>query len=346
MGDASVVPPIAEALARYVDVGVLITADDVVVLANRPFLRAFGVSESGAENPASEAELTGQPVTVLAERLPFRAAADFWAARHEGSDRSLRWTLRGDRVVEGRWHRLPSDGDRLLVAVVEDLTSDVRIRRRLRRHNRALAELVATKTELVTALLHELRTPLASALAMADMLPDRVADPELDEGLSLIVRSLRRIGKVTTEITTIAGIEKGVVALDHSEFDLPALVAEVAAQTGGTAIVPADSPAFVGDRERLQEVLRRLVEVVRALGTDDAELIVAQVGAWWRIGLPLPSHQATDRLFTAAGSGGSATALMLARAVVGRHGGSVGVESEDGSPYLVVCLPCRGVDVP
>ncbi|MBB4740471.1 signal transduction histidine kinase [Actinoplanes octamycinicus] len=56
----------------------------------------------------------------------------------------------------------------------------------------------------------------------------------------------------------------------------------------------------------------------------------------WRISLPLPAKQATDQLFTA---GGNAMALMFARAVVGRHGGSVGVRSAGGTAYLEVVLP-------
>ncbi|MBB4740472.1 hypothetical protein BJY16_003931 [Actinoplanes octamycinicus] len=118
-------------------------------------------------------------------------------------------------------------------------STGAQLRGRLRRHNRALAELTATKTELVSALLHELRTPLASALAMLGMLPERTGDPLLDEALPAIARNVRRIDEVTAEIATISGIENGTVPLTRARFDLAGLLAE----TTGAAVIPAVPPA-------------------------------------------------------------------------------------------------------
>jgi hypothetical protein len=67
---------------------------------------------------------------------------------------------------------------------------------------------------------------------------------------------------------------------------------------------------------------------------------MAHEGDWqWRISLPLPANGAADQLFTSTGDRSNATALMLARAVLGRLGGTVGIESEDGRPCLMVRLP-------
>jgi hypothetical protein len=63
-----------------------------------------------------------------------------------------------------------------------------------------------------------------------------------------------------------------------------------------------------------------------ATGADDGQ---------WRLSLALPPDAPTDRLFTATGEHGNATALMFARAVIGRHDGSVGIERE----HLTVRLP-------
>jgi len=207
---------------------------------------------------------------------------------------------------------------------VRQLTGEARARESLRRHNRALAELVATKTELVSAMLHELRTPLASTLAMIDMLPATTGDPELDDALELIVRNVRRIAGVTEQIATISGMENGTLPIEQKEFDLAALLAA----HGFT--VTGEQRTVVGDRQRLGQVVERLVAAARALGAP-AELVAAAEGDHWRIALRLPPELVTDRLFT----GANATALMFARAVVGRHGGTVGVESSS----LVVSLP-------
>jgi hypothetical protein len=97
-----------------------------------------------------------------------------------------------------------------------------------------------------------------------------------------------------------------------------------------------------GDRNRLGQVFQRLLTAVRAVGGNADEIAAELIGDRWRIALGLPWRQATDRLFTAGDSGGNATALMLARGVVGRHGGRVGVETLADAPYLVVWLPRGG----
>lgn len=215
---------------------------------------------------------------------------------------------------------------------------EAHMRRRLRRHNRALAELAATKTELVSALLHELRTPLTAALGMLDMLPESTGDPLLDEALPLIFRNLRRIERCTNEIATISGIESGTIPLDRADFDLPEMLREVAGAAGAECATAPASGLLFGDRARLVEVVNRLLAAVRAL-SGTAEIEAELVGEQWRVSFPLPEEQATDRLFTSAGAGGNAMALILARAVVGRHGGSVGVHSAGGTAYLRVILP-------
>jgi light-regulated signal transduction histidine kinase (bacteriophytochrome) len=204
-------------------------------------------------------------------------------------------------------------------------TSETRARASLRRRNRALAELVATKTELVTAMLHEIRTPVAAALAMADLLPESSGDPELDDAIELIVRNVRRIGRVAEEIATITGIETGSVPVEQRAFDLVALLAE-----HGFPVAGGPATTLVGDRGLLGRVLDRLVAAVRALGGPE-ELLAGADEQHWRIALRLPPNLVTDRLFT----GANATALMFARAVVGRHGGAVGVEGAQ----LVLSLP-------
>ena len=322
-GVVIVVPRVVEALAQCVGTGVLLAADEIVVVVNDEFL---GLFDAFLSSPV------GERLEHVAAHDPFRRAPDLWAARLGDPGRRRRCHLPGDRVVDVRWHTLPADDGDLLAAVVTDLTAETRIRGSLRSHNRTLAELVATKTELVSAMLHELRTPLAASLAMADLLPDTTGDPALDEAVELIVRGVRRIGAVTAEIATVSGIENGAVPLSQTEFDLPALLAEYG------FVVLAEPETLTGDRERLEEVFRRLVAAVRALGGDDTGVAEAR-GDRWRIALRLPSRQASDRLFTYSESGGNATALMLARAVIGRHGGTVGVESTEGTPYLVISLP-------
>jgi signal transduction histidine kinase len=244
-------------------------------------------------------------------------------------------------MVEGVWHELTGDdGTPLRALVVRDLTGGTEVRRRLREHNRALAELVATKTELVSALLHEVRTPLAAARSMAELLPGTLDDPLLDDALRGVLRNLDRIADVTGEIATVSGIENGTVDLDLRPLDLPGLLSGVAAGQEGTAIAAHPGEGLVvADADRLAEVFDRLIAAVRAIGGRKVLLGVSQAAGEWRVALPLPPDTPADQLFTATGTRSNATALMLARAVVGRHGGTVGVETDETGPALTVRLP-------
>jgi signal transduction histidine kinase len=301
-------PATAESLAEVLPVGVLLTGDDGRVLyANPALVEIFdGVPP-------------GRTLDELNGLRAYRKAEALWSA---GDDRRVRCTLPDGRVLEGVWHRLT--GGRSLT--VTDATSDALIRQRLRQHNRALAELVATKTELVSALLHEVRTPLTAARTMAALLESAPDDPVL----GALERNLDRLEEVTREIATISGIENGTVDVRSAPVDLDELLRSVAASLSPPAVVVSAGPAVAwGDPSLLGEAFVRLITAVRAVAGGD--LVEADLDDdRWRLTMPLAGSSA-DRLFTAT----NATALMFARAVVGRHGGSVGIEHS----RLAVRLP-------
>ncbi|MEV6846865.1 PAS domain-containing sensor histidine kinase [Actinoplanes sp. NPDC051411] len=309
MSSTTPAPVSAAALAEVLPLGVLLAGDDGRVLyANPALVEIFdGVPP-------------GHTLGELARLTPYGKAEALWSA---GDDRRVRCTLPDGRVLEGVWHRL-AEGRSLTVA---DATSDALIRQRLRQHNRALAELVATKTELVSALLHEVRTPLTAARTMASLLPSAPDDPVA----GALERNLGRLEAVTREIATISGIENGTLDVRVRPVDLDELLRSVAASLSPPAVVVSAGQAVAaGDPTLLGEVFARLITAVRAIAGGD--LVEAFPGdGQWRLSLPLPASTAADRLFTAT----NATALMFARAVIGRHGGSVGIEHS----RLTVRLP-------
>jgi hypothetical protein len=177
---------------------------------------------------------------------------------------------------------------------------------------------------------------------MAELLPGAVDDPLVDEAARGVGRNLDRLDQVILQIATISGIENGTIDLARERIDLAALLQGLETPPGlrRTLGVTGDAPV-IGDRVRLTEVFERLVAAVGAVnGEGDPVAIVAREGDWqWRIALALPSNGAADQLFTSTGTRSNATALMLARAVVGRLGGTVGIETEGGRPCLMVRLP-------
>jgi signal transduction histidine kinase len=303
-------PASAAALAEVLPIGILLAGDDGRVLHVNPAL----VEIFDRVTP-------GSTLKELAGLRAYDQAKALWSA---ADDRRVRCTLPDGRVLEGVWHRLA--GGRSLT--VTDATSDALIRQRLRQHNRALAELVATKTELVSALLHAVRTPLTAARTMASLLPSPPDDPVA----GALVRNLGRLEDVTREIATISGIENGTLDVRSSPVDLDALLRSVAASLSPPAVVASvgASGSAAGDPALLGDVFGRLITAVRAVAGGDL-VEAGPDGDQWRLSLPLPAESSADRLFTAT----NATALMFARAVIGRHGGSVGIEDE----RLTVRLP-------
>jgi signal transduction histidine kinase len=359
-------PASAAALAEVLPIGVLLADDDGSVLyANPALVEIF------------DGATPDQTLSQLARHTAYGKAHALWSA---GDDRRVRCTLPDGRVLEGLWHRLA--GGRSLT--VTDATSDALIRRRLRQHNRALAELVATKTELVSALLHEVRTPLTAARTMASLLPSTPDDPVA----GALERNLGRLEDVTREIATISGIENGTLDVRSSPVDLGDLLRSVAASlsppavviglpdasasgdpaaltsgesallasgesalltSGGPGLLTSGDPGLLtsgdpglltsgdpglltsGDPGLLGDMFGRLITAVRAVTGGGDVVEAGRDGEQWRFSLPLPPSVSADQLFTAT----NATALMFARAVVGRHGGSVGVEHE----RLTVRLP-------
>lgn len=318
----------------------LVDGDGRIALANLAFLRTFDAPFGTT--------LVGMTVAQVSRQEPFHHAAELWDNR-PGEDRPgepghrYRCTLPHGREIEGSWHRLEAD-DGTYAVTVAGVTGEAHVRQRLREHNRALAELVAARTELVSALLHEVRTPLTSARSMAEMVVGSMGDTFADDVLQVIVRKLDRITEVTDEIAMINGIENGTVDLTTEPVDLTDLLMQAVVRLNSTrpvVVSDGDGPTVYGDPVRLAEAFERLLSAGLAISDPDHPMRVeASAGdAEWLITLPLPGQGAADRLFTATGAGGNSTALMLARAVLGRHGGSLRVETRDGVPSLNVRLP-------
>jgi signal transduction histidine kinase len=250
--------------------------------------------------------------------------------------------------VQGVWHELGAAeyGGRARMLVVADVTADAAIRRRLREHNRALAELVAARTELVTALLHELRSPLTSMSAMLDLLPGPTGQADVDAVLDVVVRNTGRLNAAVEEMATISGLETNTVDLDLADVDVAALVETAVTRWKDDVRVTADvtgGPPLQGDPGWLAELVDRLIAVAVTTAPPRSTVTVqaAPDDDGWRLAVPVTSDQTADRLFTSAQGRGTATALMLARAVVARHNGTLRVVPGPDASAMVVRLPYR-----
>ncbi|MER7004213.1 HAMP domain-containing sensor histidine kinase [Dactylosporangium sp. NPDC000555] len=349
-----IAPDLLAEVIGVLDVGVAVAGPDGrLVLVNRAVPELLGLVGQGRL-----ADPLGMTLSEIAEALTARGAPALAAALSwPPPPRPQQLCLPDGRSVQAAWHRLEPDapgepGDGGWVLVVRDVTLQSQVRRRLREHNRALAQKVAEKTELVSALCHELRTPLTSTSTMLELMPDAAAAAGVGELLDVVRRNAARIGDVVDELSTLNALEQGQVELDVRPVPLDGLLREAVARWN--AREPAAAPVtlavdgepratIAADPAWLAALFERLLSVAVASAGDAPVRVTATAGPdGWLVRLPLHEQLTSNRLFTATGGARTSTALMLARAVVARHGGTLRTATAGGGGAIELRLPREG----
>ncbi|HEV8638212.1 MAG TPA: GAF domain-containing sensor histidine kinase [Chloroflexota bacterium] len=235
----------------------------------------------------------------------------------------------------------------------------------LQERDRALAEireLERAREEFLSAASHDLRTPLTTIQALAQLgrrtaaQLDRPEAERLVGWLSTINQSSLRMSKLITELVDVVRLHAGrPLDLESGALDLVALTRRVVVEQQATTDrhrirLEAEADELIGqwDDDRIERVLGNLIsnaikyspeagEVVVRVGrarrgqADRAVLTVRDQG----IGIPaddLPRvFERYHRGSNAAGRfGGTGIGLASVRQIVERHGGSVGVTSQEG----------------
>ncbi|HEY7036820.1 MAG TPA: PAS domain S-box protein [Thermomicrobiales bacterium] len=225
--------------------------------------------------------------------------------------------------------------------------------------------------EFLGDIAHDLKNPLTAARVQAQMMSRRLQAGRLDEeatslGLAAIAANTERMARRIDELGDIAQLRLGrILELRPERTDLVALAQQLAATwqqaTERHAIrVVAAAPAVVGewDRMRLERVLDNLLSnavkyspqggpiAIRVGREDDAG------GAWAvvsvrddGIGVPAEDLPWIFERYRRAGNvagrvAGTGIGLAGARQIVEQHGGTIGVESDEGQGTTVtVRLP-------
>jgi signal transduction histidine kinase len=221
----------------------------------------------------------------------------------------------------------------------------------------------------VAAVSHELRTPLTSISGFVEMLEDE--EESLGESarsyLDVIRRGTTRLQRIVEDLLLVAQIEADRLELRRGPTDLRDIAAAAvdaarlaADQKGISLELEADEPLPLdADAGRLGQVLDNLVSnalkftlpggsVVVSVRQRDgrAKVEVADTG----IGVPQDEvGQLFSRFYRASTATrraipGTGLGLVIARAIVERHGGTISLESSENEGTRVsVTLPLRQV---
>ncbi|MDT4986943.1 MAG: hypothetical protein QOI74_1037 [Micromonosporaceae bacterium] len=227
------------------------------------------------------------------------------------------------------------------------------------------------ETTFVPTVAHELRGPLSSVVAFAHLLGD-TGSGELTEDqrtyLDVIDRNANRLLRLIEELLLLSRLQAGTLPLKLAPVRIPGLieaaVADVlmAAQAAQVALGwdLKDGPELICDEARIQQVLISLLANAFAFTPVDGrvELAARPTEQGWHlvvsdngIGIPAveqaklfsPFFRASNvGLAGRAATPGAGLGLMISRAIVELHGGTIDVTSEPGiGTTVTVSLPAR-----
>lgn len=232
----------------------------------------------------------------------------------------------------------------------------------------ALQEAVGARDEFLSIASHELRTPLSSMqLALQSLLRQirttgGVQPEQMAQLLGAAERQTHRLSRLVGNLMDVSRIQARRLAFDLSEFDLAALLRDVAAHLqqdlarAGCALELTAPAPVIGcwDRGRLDQVVTNLLSNALKYGAGrpirvrveqdggDAVLMVEDEG----IGIPPEMQERIferfERAVSARHFGGFGLGLFIVRGIVRGLGGQVTVDSppERGARFTVR-LPLR-----
>jgi signal transduction histidine kinase len=255
---------------------------------------------------------------------------------------------------------------------LRDVTAKVAVRRGLEERNRGLAEAAALNNQFVATVAHELRGPLSSVVAFGHLLGDAssgLLNDEQRQYLDVIDRNANRLLRLIEDLLLLSRLEARTLQLRTAPVRLSELVRTAvterlpAAENAGLRLVveTQDGPELTCDETRLHQVLDNLLNnalkftpaggsvTVRAAPSSSGwQLSVADSG----VGIPAAELARVFSAFfrgsnTTAGGGqpaapGTGLGLVVSRAIVELHGGTIQVASTEGAGTTVtVTLPTR-----
>jgi signal transduction histidine kinase len=279
--------------------------------------------------------------------------------KHMGDEVFQRIT-RGERIEQLETVNLTRDGRKidvsLTVSPMLDRAGTVIGASTIARDITERKQLEQMKDDFVGTVSHELRTPLTAIKGFIELVADGEAGPLTDpqrEFLQIASRNTDRLGNLINDLLDVNQIEAQRLEISTEPIDLRAVLDDVAAtfrpmaQAKGLSFTEniGRLPSILGDGPRLVQVFSNLVSnaikytpsgevgIHARVARNGVEVIVHDTG----IGL---SKDEQAQLFTkffrarnpvVADSGGTGLGLVIARAIVEKHKGTIEVASVVGA---------------
>lgn len=217
------------------------------------------------------------------------------------------------------------------------------------------------QTDLISDLVHELRTPLASLNTAAHLIPrPDITEEQRSRFIGIIQQEISRLSDLTTSFLDLARLESGRTQFHSETFALKPVLEgcleimrsraeEKNLSLSGT--IPAGLPDLKGDKDKIQQVMLNLLsnaikynypqgQVVLTVHENDQEIIVSVSDTGPGISAENLTHlfekfyrvPGTEKLALGTGLG-----LSICKRIVEAHGGKIEVQSqvERGTTFSV-----------
>ncbi|GAA0593304.1 sensor histidine kinase [Caenispirillum bisanense] len=277
-------------------------------------------------------------------------------AAGERTARRARLTRADTVVLEAVTVPLPDGG---VLATFADVTASAQMERALRDRAEALTAADRLKSQFLANVSYEVRTPLTTVSGFAEILADGYygeLNPRQMEYARAMAETAQSLVTLIDDITDLASIEAGELALELDAFDVGAALASVLALTRESMRrksvtlnfdCPPDTGWMVADEKRVKQVLYHLLanavrftpqggSVTLAAQRERGDIVftVADTGT----GIPAGDQDAMFATFARGpGSPGPGLGLALVKSFVELHGGTVELVSVPGEGTTVTC---------
>ncbi|MGI8881868.1 MAG: DUF4118 domain-containing protein [Jatrophihabitans sp.] len=272
--------------------------------------------------------------------------------------------VRGDEgVLLALCGPTPAGADqRVLAAFATQSAASLRTQRLAREAEAAvpLREADRTRTALLQAVSHDLRTPLASAKAAVSSLrgggDDQVqwSDEDTAELLATADESLDKLARLVSNLLDMSRLQAGAMAVVPRPVDISGLVARALDGLGATAdavtvVVPLDLPEAIADAGLFERVLANVLEnavryspadrpptVTASAHYDRVEIRVIDRGSGLGVEEKERVFAPFQRLGDTSNTTGVGLGLALARGLAEAMGGTLIPEDTPGGGLTMV----------
>lgn len=306
-----------------------------------------------AVNPAvarlwgySDEDLIGDGLDAIVHeddvKATFKAIDDLVASATGTGSFENRIICQDGRGVDFAWSAHWSRADKTLFCVARDITERKQVDR--------------MKRDFVAMVSHDLRTPLTSIQMVLSLLEAEAYGQLSDSGhenLEAAEANVNRLIGLVNGLLDLEKMESGKLILLRESYKVadiltPSLqaVRGFAEQQGVNLAAPAHgNPEIFADRDRLVQVIINLVSNAIKFSPKGGTvtLAIAEEPDWIRFnivdqgrGVPEQLREAIFDRFKqveiddAKVKGGSGLGLAICKAIVERHGGTIGVDSQEG----------------